>query len=250
MLVGPCRVRADGRRVTLAVDLNDAVPEIERHAVRDGDGPHAGCPREVLTNRPEQGRHVLLGVPIQRKINRREEQAFRLESDLSRGGCADLMELHAADHEERHRDARLNRSRQAMDAPDAASAAAAGVVFERRDESGTAEPDGRHQSEHQARDEAESDTRRVRPDIRNEQVEIRMPPVEPPRQQRGHAEEHGDRERATDQREDDRLRQEVLHQTAAAGSDGLAQCELALADGAAHRHHARDVQADNEEDDA
>ena len=92
------------------------------------------------------------------KIHARREQTDRLEADVRGGGRADLIELHAADDEERHGDSRLNRGRPSMQ-PAHPSSSPAGIVFQRRHQVRPAEPDRRQQAEHQRRDEAQADAR-------------------------------------------------------------------------------------------
>ena len=74
-----------------------------------------------------------------------------------------------------------------------------------------------------------------------------MPELEIPEQRGGNAEDDEDGERAAEQRQHQRFGEDVLHEPRPAGAEREAHGQLALARGRAHQHHARDVQADDEQ---
>ena len=108
-------------------------------------------------------------------------------------GSPHAIDHHAADHEKRHGDADLHHRRDAMRA-NALGSAAAGIGLQRRQQAGTAEANGRQQSEehtdHQAEPRRNQGAGRVEVDLR------RNRDAQPPSDQGGNAKQHDRTERA------------------------------------------------------
>ena len=123
--------------------------------------------------------------------------------------------------------------------------AACGVVFQRRNEIGTAQAKCGQESEDNAHNEAEATGDR---DSGRVEIEFgRDSRSEPPRDPRRDAEEHGCAQPAADEREPDGFEEQILNQPPAVGTDGLADGQLPLTRRAANQHHAGNVHAHDQQ---
>ena len=173
-------------------------------------------------------------------------EASRREADVGKGRDSCLIEIDAADHEERHRKSGLRGRGEALEPADAL-AAAGGVVLQRGDDGRAAEAQRGQRAEHDAGHQAEPDALQHEPGVGLEQIERRAPHVEQPGDHDRAAEEDGGREGATEQRHHQRLAQVVAHQAPAPRAHRGPHRQLALPHRAAHQHHAGDVQPDDEQ---
>ena len=127
--------------------------------------------------------------------------------------------------------------------------AAARIVFQGRNDDGTTEAQSRQPSQHQAREETDPENDRdhgkIDPQFLLQLCRYHI--AGEPGHERRTVEEHQRREHSARARHPDRLGQEILSQPCPAGTNRLADRQLALAHRATHLHHARDIQGDDQQ---
>ena len=235
-------------RVTCAVtnfasiragDAKHSVVEVNRHAFGHGNRANAAGLLEIVANLPDGKAGLALRSDARRQT--RGRQSIGVKAQLGR---PHPVEHHAADDEKRYGDADLNKRCHAMHANRLASPTA-GILLQRMNQVGTAEANGRQQSEEHAHEQAQSgrdrDTGRVQIDLRGNRR------AQPPSSHGRNAEQHERAERAGDKRQQDRFEEQMPDETSPARAERRADGQLALTVGAANQHHARDVQAHDQE---
>jgi hypothetical protein len=205
--------------------------------------------RQVLLYRANEQALLLVRFRDGGKVQARGIKALRREADVRKGGRPRLIEIHPADDEERDCKPGLCGRREPLEAADSL-AAAGGTTLERRDDCRPAEANRGQQAEHHAGDEAQRDALQKQSQVRLEHLDRRVADTEGPRKEWRGAEEQRSGKTSAEDRHDQRFAQVILHETPAARPHGQPHRQFALTHRAAYQHHARDVQADDEEDDA
>ena len=143
-------VRRDKLRSTRAGDSKEPVVEVDRHALGQRHRAHAAGLLEIVANPPDGEAGLSLRSDWRRQA--RGRQSIGRKAKIGR---PHPVEHHAADHEKRYGDADLHHRRHTMHANRLASAAA-GILLQRVNQIGTAEANGRQQSEEHAHQQAQS----------------------------------------------------------------------------------------------
>ena len=128
---------------------------------------------------------------------------------------------------------------------DCLPAAAARIVLERRQQIGTAEADRGQETEQHAHQQAEAARERGAGRIEVDLFRHRAAQV--PSGDRRDAEQDERADPAGDNRQQDRLKKQMLDQPSSAGAERRPDAQFAAASRPADQHHARDVQADDQE---
>jgi hypothetical protein len=227
--------RADVRAIR-AGDANQPVVEIDRHAVGHRNGAHPACLLQTVAKPEDGGARLSVHACRLRETNGCEPIGRKAEI-----GRSHPVEHHAADHEERDGDADLDHRGDTMHA-NRLTPAAPDLLLERANQIGAAVAKGRQQSEEHAHQQAQSrcgrDTDGIEIDFRRNR---HADP--PPDDNRGNTEQHEGAEGAGGKGQEHGFKEEMLNETPPAGAERRADAQLTLAAGAAHQHHARDVQA-------
>ena len=143
-------VRRDELRSVRARDSKEPVVEVDRRALGHCNRAHAAGLLEIVADSPYGEASLSLRADCRRQA--RGRQSIGRKAKIGR---PHPVEHHAANDEKRNGDADLNHRRDAMHANRLPSPAA-GIVLQRGRQIGTAEANGRQQSEEHAHQQAQS----------------------------------------------------------------------------------------------